>query len=164
VHVDVDVHAIRPSLLLTDPVPLPGLAFTVRVNFCVKVAVPALTVEAGMVKEQELAPEQVPPLQPVKTKPEAGVAVRVTAAPELKLPEQLAPAQLSPAGLLDTEPEPASATDTPKAAVSKLALTNCTEFIATVHVPLVLVQAPLQPVNTDPAVALALKITDVPWL
>lgn len=46
----------------------------------------------------------------------------------------------------------------------KIALTDCAEFIVTVQVPLVFVQAPLQPANREvPAVGVAVRITDVPW-
>jgi hypothetical protein len=42
-----------------------------------------------------------------------------------------------------------------------VAVTDCAEFIVTQHVP-VPEQAPLQAVNTLPALAVALKPTDVP--
>ena len=45
------------------------------------------------------------PLQPEKVEPTAGVAVRVTKVPELKLAEQVAPQEI-PAGLLETVPVP----------------------------------------------------------
>jgi hypothetical protein len=123
-----------------------------------------LTADAGMVNTQLLVPAQVPPLQPVNTKPEAGVAVSVIEVPELKFEEQVAPAQLSPAGLLVTVPEPATVTLTPKAAVSKFAFTNCTEFIVTWQVPVPEHPPPLQPVKVEPAAAPAFRVTEVPWL
>jgi hypothetical protein len=143
------------------PLPAPLVA-VVRVNFGVKVAV-AFTVDVPMVNEQVLVPEQAP-LQPVNTKPEAGVAVRVTAAPELKLPEQLDTVHVMPAGLLATEPEPDNVTLTGNDAVSKLALTNCTAFMVTTQAPVPEHPPPVHPVNTEPTAALALSVTESPWL
>ena len=154
---------ISPSPLVTVPEPVPELALIVSPNCGVKVAVPALTADAGMVKEHVPVPVQVPPLQPVKTNPAEGVAVSTTGVPELKLVEQVPVVQLIPAGLLVTVPEPATVTLVAKEAVSKLALTNCTEFIVTVHDP-VPVQAPLHPVKVDPAAATAFSVTELPWL
>ena len=51
------------------------------------------------------------PLHPVKLLPEAGVAVRVTAVPELKGAVQVEP-QLMPDGLLATVPLPAPVVST----------------------------------------------------
>lgn len=162
-HVEVEGQLIRPSLLVTVPEPLPVLGSTVRANFCVKVAVPALTAAAGMVKEQAPVPVQVPPPHPVKTKPAEGVAVNVTVALELKFALQVAAVQLMPAGLLVTVPDPATVTLTPNAVVSKLAFTSCTAFIVTVQEP-VPEQAPLQPVKVELGPGVALKVTEVPWL
>jgi len=50
-------------------------------------------------------PAQLPPLQPPKDKPPAGVAVRVTTLPGVKLWTQVL-GHVMPAGLLTTEPEP----------------------------------------------------------
>jgi hypothetical protein len=52
--------------------------------------------------------EQPVPDQPANVEPEAGVAVKVTAAPLLKLAEQVLP-QLMPAGELVTVPLPVPA-------------------------------------------------------
>jgi hypothetical protein len=62
-----------------------------------------------MVTTQAPVPLQAPP-QPVKTKPDAGVGVRVTCVPLLKLALQVAP-QLMPAGELVTAPLPVTVTD-----------------------------------------------------
>ena len=56
-------------------------------------------------------PEQPSPDQPVKVEPEAGLAVRATDVPELKLAEQVEP-QLMPLGLLVTVPEPVPVLET----------------------------------------------------
>jgi hypothetical protein len=54
---------------------------------------------------QELVPVQPPPLQPAKTDPEPGTALRVTVVPPEKDREQVVP-QLMPIGLLVTVPLP----------------------------------------------------------
>jgi hypothetical protein len=61
---------------------------------------------ADTVRTQVPVPEHPPPLQPVKMEPEAPLAVRVTAVPLGKMPEQLAP-QVIPVGTLVTVPLPA---------------------------------------------------------
>ena len=66
------------------------------------VAVTALA--AFMVTLQAPVPLQAP-LQPAKTEPEAGVAVRFTTVPLVKLAEQVAPQEI-PAGELVTVPVP----------------------------------------------------------
>jgi len=65
-------------------------------------------VAAETVTAQVPVPEHPPPLQPLKVEPAAGVAVRVTAVPLVKLAEQVAP-QLIPAGALVTVPLPVPA-------------------------------------------------------
>lgn len=149
---------IRPSPLVTVPVLVP-LVTTVRVNLGVKVAV-TFTAELAMVNEQVPVPLQAP-LQPENTKPEAGVAVRVTALPELKLAEQLA-VQLMPAGLLTTVPEPLKVRFTGKGVRVKLAATDCAALMVTVQVPVPAQPAPLQPAKVDPAAATAFRVTEVP--
>ena len=64
--------------------------------------------------EQVPVPEQPSPDQPVKVEPEAGLAVRATDVPELKLAEQVEP-QLMPLGLLVTVPEPVPVLETERA-------------------------------------------------
>jgi hypothetical protein len=115
------------------------------------------------VKVQLPVPEQAP-LQPANTEPPAGVAVRVTEVPVLKLAVQVGP-QLMPAGALLTEPllVPASVTLTGKAAGIKLALTDCTELIVTVQVPVPEQPAPLQPANREADdVGVAVNVAEVP--
>ncbi len=70
---------IPAGTLLTVPLPLP-VSLTVRVKVGTsKVAM--TTVPAVRVTVHEPVPEQPPPLQPVKTEPADGVAVRVTGVP-----------------------------------------------------------------------------------
>lgn len=60
-----------------------------------------------MVTAQEPVPEHIP-LQPLNIDPEAGVAARLTEAPEEYCAEHVAP-QLMPAGELETVPLPVPA-------------------------------------------------------
>src|SRR5512143_514126 len=95
---------LRPAgLLVTVPMPVPTLEIA-RVDSGAdwgrKVAVQVAF--AFRVIEPLVHPV---PLQPAKIEPEAGVAVRVTSVPLLKVAEQVLP-QLMPAGLLVTAPFP----------------------------------------------------------
>ena len=62
-------------------------------------------VAAESVTVQAPVPVQPPPLQPLKVEPVAGVAVRVTVLPLVKLTEHVVP-QVIPAGELVTVPLP----------------------------------------------------------
>jgi len=88
--------------LVTVPVPAP-LGITVSVWIGMKVAVTAVAPLSVTVHGP--VPEQPPPLQPVKAKPAAGVAVSVTAVPLANEAEQIAPQEM-PAGVLVTVPMP----------------------------------------------------------
>jgi hypothetical protein len=66
-----------------------------------------------MVTAQEPVPEHIP-LQPLNTEPEAGVAAKLTEAPEAYWAEQVAP-QFMPAGELETVPLPVPAGVTDRA-------------------------------------------------
>jgi hypothetical protein len=154
---------IAPGELVTVPEPVPVL-LTERVNVGAgeKVAVTG-TAEVPIVKLQVPVPEQPAPVQPANTDAEDdGVAVRVIRVLVLKLAEQVAP-QLIPAGelLTDPDPVPARVTFTGKEAGMKSALTDCAEFMVTEQAP-VPEQAPPQPLNTDPAFAVGVRVTNVP--
>ena len=111
------------------------------------------------------------PLQPVKVVPVAGVAVRVTEVPLLKLAEQAvlvvpvaAVAHDRPAGAELTVPEVAARAlvtvrESAKRRV-KVAVTVRAALIATVQVVAVPVQAPLQPLNSLPAARIAVRVTE----
>jgi len=102
----------------------------------------------------------LPLLHPVNVDPATGVAVSTTVLPLAKLAEQTAP-QLIPDGLLVTLPVPVPARVTFRAKVGatpKVAVTACAWFIVTEHEPVPL-QAPLHPVNVDPAAGLAVSTT-----
>jgi hypothetical protein len=153
---------IAPGELVTVPEPVPVL-LTERVNVGAgeKVAVTG-TAEVPMVKLQVPVPEQPAPLQPANTDPPVGVAVRVIRVLVLKLAEQVAP-QLIPAGelLTDPDPVPARVTFTGKAVGIKFASTVWSEFRVTEQVA-VPEQAPPQPLNTDPAFAVGVRVTTEP--
>jgi hypothetical protein len=148
---------IPAGLEVTVPVPVPVFA-TVRVWAKPKVAVTDLA--ALRVTEQAPVPAQAP-LHPVKTEPAAAVLLRVTTVPDAKGAEQVAP-QLMPAGVEVTVPVPVPAFTTVRVWLSlKVAATDLAALMVTVQAP-VPVQAPLHPVNTDPAAAVLFRVTTVP--
>jgi hypothetical protein len=104
------------------------------------------------------------PLHPVKVEPDAAVAVSVTVVPSSNDAEHVAP-HVIPGGELDTdpEPEPAVVTASVSATSANVAFRVWSLFIGTVHVPVPL-QAPLQPVNVEPAAAVAVSVTTAPSL
>ncbi len=85
--------------LVTVPLPV---SLTESVNSCVNVAD---TLSAALMVTMQLPVPLQAPLQPVKVPPLAGVAVRVTCDPPVKLALQVEP-QLIPAGVLATVPLP----------------------------------------------------------
>ena len=107
----VEPQSMPAGLVDTTPVPSP-LLVTVSVNVpppppeALNVAV--TVVFAVRVTVQEPVPVQPLPLQPANTEPTAGVAVKVTVAPDANLAEQVDP-QLIPEGLLVTVPVPVPA-------------------------------------------------------
>src|SRR5437016_2584324 len=148
------------GLLVTVPAPAPALE-TVSTRAGVKVAVTVVAAES--VTTQVPAPEQPPPLQPVKVEPAAGVAVSVTAVPLVKLAEQVAP-QVIPAGALVTVPLPVPAGVTVRVKVCsvKVAVTVVAPETVTTHVPVPEHPPPLQPVKVEPAAGVAVSVTAVP--
>src|SRR5437867_1156966 len=97
----VALQEMPAGALVTVPLPVP-LGLTVNVKVCsAKVAVTAVL--APGVAVHGFVPVQPPPLQPVKVKPAAGVAVSATAVPLANKAEHVAP-QAIPAGALVTVP------------------------------------------------------------
>src|SRR5439155_1548832 len=118
----------------------------------VTVPVPVTVVAAERVTVQAPVPEQLPPLQPVKVEPAAGVAVSVTAVPLEKLAEQVAP-QLIPAGELVTVPLPVPALLTVSAKLGRLkvAVTVVAAESVSTQAPVPEHPPPLQPLKVEPA-------------
>src|SRR5207249_698877 len=147
--------------LVTVPLPVPA-GVTVRMKLCrVKVAV--TVVAAERVTVQAPVPEQLPPLQPLKVEPAAGVAVSVTAVPLVKLAEQVAP-QVIPAGplVVPTLPVPAGVTVRVKVCRVKVAVTVVAAETVTAQVPVPEHPPPLQPLKVEPAAGVAVRVTAVP--
>jgi len=161
----VDPQLMPEGADVTVPVPGPAL---VTVRTCWTMAKLAVTLVALlMVTEHGPVPAQpATPDQPVNDDPAAGVAVRRTLEPTLKLEAQVAP-QLIPAGVEVTVPLPAPLRVTVSAAVatSKLAVAVAAPFSVKVHVALDPEQAPDQPVKVEPGDdTVAVSVTLVPTL
>ena len=160
----VEPQSIPTGLLVTEPVPFPAFE-TVSVRGdggAVNVAVTEWL--APIVSVHVPVPEQSP-VQPAKVLPAAGVAVRMTTVPEVKLAEHVEP-QLIPGGLLVTVPVPLPALDTSRVRCSpddvvNVAVTEWSRSIVSVHVP-VPAQSPDHPTNVKPGEADAVNVTTVP--
>ena len=147
--------------LETVPVPAPALV-TARVNGC-SANVAVTEVAALTVTLQVPVPVQPPPLQPVNVEPAAGVAVKVTTVPLVKLVEHVAPQEI-PAGALVMLPLPAPdvATVSVNEDCAKVAVTAWATLMVTAQVPVPVQPPPFQPVKVDPAAGVAVKVTAVP--
>ena len=154
---------IPVGALLTVPLPVPDLVMVNEKDVGNSVNVAVTELAALTVTTQVPVPVQLPPVQPVKVEPVAGVAVRVTAVPLVKACEQVAP-QAMPAGALLTVPVPVPdlVTLSVKDDCTKLAVTDAAAVIVVVHVPVPVQPPPLQPANVEPAAGVAVKVTAVP--
>src|SRR5262245_240721 len=155
-------HVIPAGALATVPDPEP-LLLTVSVNdWSAKVAV---TLRAALIVTVQVVAVLVqPPLQPENVEPAACAAVRVTAVPDESDIEHVVP-QLMPAGELVIVPLPVPALLTVSAnedGSANVAVTVRAALIGTVQVLAVPAQAPLQPVNVEPAAGAAVRVTAVP--
>src|SRR5882762_4190289 len=100
--------------------------------------------------------------QPMKTEPGLGCAVSVTTVSLGKFQAQALP-QSMPGGFDVTTPEPMpNFTTFSENTMSNVAVTLVAALIVTVHVLACPEQAPLQPLNTAPALACAVNATTVP--
>src|SRR5437588_12628500 len=86
-----------------------------------------------MESEQAPVPGQAAPLHPANVEPAAGVAVKVTVVPLVKLALHVVVGQLIPDGLLVIEPEPlpAAVTDNGKVTRLSVAVTDCRAVLLT---------------------------------
>jgi hypothetical protein len=152
---------IPVGLLVTVPVPVPAL---VTLNLNAGTLNVAVTDFAALIVTLQVPVPLQAPLQPANVDPAAALAVSVTTVPLLKFALQMVP-QLIPAGLLVTVPVPVPALVTLNlnAGTLNVAVTDFAALIVTLQVP-VPVQAPLQPANVEPAVALAVSVATVPLL
>jgi len=150
------------GVLVTVPLPAPALV-TVSAKDDGKVNVAVTDVAAFIVTTQVPVPAQPPPLHPLNVEPVVGVAVKVTTVPLVKACEQVAPQEI-PAGELVTVPLPVPDFDTVSANddCMKLAVTVWAALIVTVQEPVPVQPPPLQPVNVEPAAAVAVSVTDEP--
>lgn len=109
--------------------------------------------------------EQPPPLHPVNVEPLVAVAVNVTVVPTMNAAVQLALQLAMPPGELLTVPLPVpmslTVRDTVLGGGVKVADTVCAAFMTSAQEP-VPVHAPDQPAKVDPAVPVAVRVTEVP--
>src|SRR4249920_2104500 len=99
----------------------------------------------------------------MKSEPGEGEAVRVTSAPSGYSSSQKTPQEIRP-GLEVTVPEPvpsrATVSLTPGgSSLSKVAVTSRASLIVTLHLPSGSESQPLQPLNSEPGSASALRVT-----
>jgi hypothetical protein len=121
----------------------------------------AVTLRAAVMVTLQLPVPVHAPLQPVKVDPTAAVGVRTTFVPLLKVALHVDP-QLIPLGVDVTEPLPLAATVSGYVSSVKVAVAVFSVFMVTTQLP-VPVHAPLQPVKVDPAAAVAVSVTAVPF-
>jgi hypothetical protein len=159
----VEQAVIPGGSLLTVPAPAPALVTVsekrtgAAVNVAVTVGLPTMATV-----HDELGPLQPAPLNPLKVDPFVGVAVSVTVMPVAKSAAHV-PGQEIPLGLLVTVPVPLPV----KFTVSRSVETATLKRAVTVAFPVTLQapvpeQPPLQPANTEPGAAAALRDTGVP--
>jgi hypothetical protein len=148
------------SLLVSSSAAVPQLRAAIGVGINVAVAATAddiVTVQVGVVPEH--APDQ-----PLKVEPLAAAAVNVTDVPDAKLAEHDA-VQLMPAGFDVTVPLPLPAivrlSVCDVGAATNAAVADCAADIVTVHVEVLPVHAPDQPLNSCPAAGVAVSVTAV---
>jgi hypothetical protein len=126
------------------------------------VNVAVTVVSAPSVTVQVPVPVHPPPDQPVNVEPASGVAVSVRLVPVTYVALHVAP-QLMPGSELVIEPVPVPAFETVSVRfASNVAVVDMLELSGTTQVLFVPLQFPVQPVNVDPAAAVAVSVTVVP--
>src|SRR5436305_412077 len=153
-------HSMPAGELVTVPDPEPPRVTESVCTVCANVAVTVWS--APSVTTQGFVPEQAP-LQPVNVEPAAGVAVSVTTVPSASAAEQVAPQAIA-AGELVTVPLPAPAGLTVNVCMISVnvAVAVWSAPRVTTHVPVPEQPPPLQPVQVEPAAAVAVRVTAVP--
>lgn len=150
-----------------DPSPVNGTsAERMSLGGVVLLKVAVTDSAAFIVTEQPPVPLQAP-LHPANVEPAVGVSLSVTCWPLLKLAVQ-PPPQLIPVGLLVTVPAPVPpfVTVSTKVVTAGLnvAVTDSAALSVTVHVPVPVHPAPLQPPNVEPEFSAAVSTTWEPLL
>jgi hypothetical protein len=145
---------------VTVPVPVPE-RWTSSTGLRLNVAAIAV-VAVIVVVVQAPVPVQPPPAQPANDESASAVARNVTAVPLGYRSVQSVP-QAMPSGVEATVPPPvpASTTLSSNCSRAKVAVTAVAAPVATAQVPDP-AQAPDQPVNVEPAIGVAVKVTDMP--
>ena len=158
-----DAQSIPPTLDVTAPAAAP-VTNTFAVNTQATGENPAVTDLAAVIDNvQEVDVPEHEPLQPVKTEPAAGVAVKVTDEPCSRFAEHDEPQSTPPTlDVIVPDPEPAFATDNTQELGENPAVTDRAAFIDTVQVVAVPEHEPAQPVKTEPSPGVAVNVTDVP--
>ncbi len=145
-------------------VPLPSPAFVTCRVYCFKVKVAVTLVAAVMVTVQVPVPVQPAPLQPVKVDVASGVAVRVTLVLSRRLSEQVAPHARPPVDEVTVPvPVPARTTVSVCCVGWKVAVTVVAALMVTTQLPVPEQPPPLQPVNVEPGLVVAVNTTTLPW-
>jgi hypothetical protein len=159
----VGAQPIPVGALPTLPEPVP-LSVTVRV--CVIIVNVARTDSSALMVTMHVVdvPEQPPPLHPANVECAPGVSVSVTTVP-LSYSAEHVGAQLIALSPLVTDPGPVPAVVTVSVCTAvKVAVTDASALIVTMHVPVPEQPPPLQPANLEPAAGVAVSVTTVPWL
>jgi hypothetical protein len=154
------------GVLVTVPDPI-AVTETLTCGAGEKVAV-TVGADDPILKLQAPVPEQAP-LQPANTDPTAGVALRATALPVASNALVHVPVVVPAVAVQLIPPVPvtvplpllAAVTVTGNEVGIKLALTDSAALIVTVQAP-VPEQTPLQPLNTEPTLAVGVSVTTVP--
>jgi hypothetical protein len=151
---------IPPTLLVTEPVPVPAKVTLTGNDVGMKLA---LTDCAElMVTVHASAPLQAPP-HPLNTAPDCAVGVSVTTVPLSKSKAHVVPQEI-PLGLLVIEPDPVTevfSVNLGNGAGPKVAVTVWLDPNVNTQ-PAVPLHPPLQPLNTDPEAGVAASEITVP--
>jgi hypothetical protein len=160
-----EVQLMLPTLLVTEPDPVPALVTVSLHVSCAKLAVTDRAVVIDTV--HVVAVPEHEPAHPVNTEPAAGLAVSVTEVPCAMLAVQgVELVQLMPPTLDVTVPapvpEPSALAERVHALGENPAVTDLAAVIDNVQVVAVPEHDPPHPVKVDPVAGVAVSVTDVP--